>query len=255
MATAVAGSELAVAANGLRKRYRLGEHRSLQLTVGKLLGRKPAARGQFEALAGVDFDFRRGESYGIVGINGSGKSTLLQIVTGTILPSGGELTVWGRVVALLGVGQGFHPELTCRENVTLFAASLGMGREEIEERMDDVAAFAEIEQHMSTPVKRLSSGMVSRLSFAVAMQLPADIYVFDEVLAVVDGEFQARCIQAIKDMERAGRTVLFVSHDLGLVRELCTKALWLEKGELRELGDAGPVLDAYERFHHGPDAA
>ena len=254
MATAVADSDIAVAADGLRKQYRLGEHRSLQLTISKLTGRLPSARGQFEALAGVDFEFKRGESYGIVGVNGSGKSTLLQIVTGTVLPSGGELTVWGRVVPLLGVGQGFHPELSGRENVTLFAASLGMDRHEIEDRMDAVAEFAEIEQHMTTPVKRLSSGMVSRLSFAVAMQLPGDIYVFDEVLAVVDGEFQARCIQAIKGLERSGRTVLFVSHDLHLVRELCTRALWLEKGEVREIGEAGPVLDAYERFHHGPDA-
>lgn len=254
MATAVADNGIAIAATGLRKHFRLGEHRSLQLTVSRLLGRPAAGSREFQALAGVDFEFRRGESIGLVGINGSGKSTLLQIVTGTILPSHGEMTVYGRVVALLGVGQGFHPELTCRENVTLFAASLGMGRKEIEERMDDVAAFAEIEQHMNTPVKRLSSGMVSRLSFAVAMQLPADIYVFDEVLAVVDGEFQARCIQAIKQFERDGRTVLFVSHDLNLVRELCSRAVWLEKGELREFGDVGPVLDAYERFHHGPDS-
>jgi lipopolysaccharide transport system ATP-binding protein len=248
---AIAEPEVAVAARGLRKEFRLGEHRSLQLTVGKLFGRQPGARGKFEALAGVDFTFRRGESYGVVGINGSGKSTLLQILAGTVLPSGGEMTVTGRVVPLLGVGMAFHPELTGRENVTLFAASLGIARETSEARMEDVAAFSELAQHLNTPIKRYSSGMVSRLSFAIAMQLPGDIYVFDEVLAVVDGEFQARCIEAIKDLERSGRTVIFVSHDLSLVRELCTQVLWLEKGEVRDHGAAGPVIDAYERFHAG----
>jgi lipopolysaccharide transport system ATP-binding protein len=254
-AAALDPRSFSVAADGLRKAYRLGEHRSLQLTVGRLTGRSRAApRDRFEALAGVDFRFYRGEAVGIVGTNGSGKSTLLQILTGTTLPTSGEMRVWGRVVPLLGVGLGFHPELTGRENVTLFAASLGIRRTTIEKRMDAVAAFAELEQHMETPVKRFSSGMVSRLSFAISMQLPADIYAFDEVLAVVDGEFQARCVDAIKELHLSGRTIIFVSHDLDLVGELCTNVLWLEKGVVREFGPTDRVLEAYARVHGGSSA-
>ncbi len=143
-----------------------------------------------EALLDVDFTVWRGEAVAIVGTNGSGKSTLLQLLAGTTLPTRGIMRVHGRVLPLLAVGLGFHPELTGRENVTLFASSLGIPRRTIESRMEDVTAFAELERHMDTPVKRFSSGMMSRLSFAIAVQFPADIYVFDEVLAVVDGEFQ-----------------------------------------------------------------
>jgi ABC-type polysaccharide/polyol phosphate transport system ATPase subunit len=246
-ATRDGGRPVAVSASGVRKRYRLGEHRSLQLTAKRLL-RLPGAHEvpAFEALAGVDFTCYRGEAMGIVGANGSGKSTLLQILAGTTLPTGGEMRVWGRVVPLLAVGRGFHDELTGRENVILFASSLGVPRGAIRERMEAVTAFAELEQHMDTPVKRFSSGMISRLSFAIAMQLPADIYVFDEVLAVVDAEFQARCLEEIKDLHAAGRTVIFVSHNRDQVAEVCERVIWLEQGVLRDMGPTGSVLEAYE---------
>jgi ABC-type polysaccharide/polyol phosphate transport system ATPase subunit len=159
------------------------------------------------------------------------------------------MTVHGRVLPLLSVGTGFHPELTGRENVTLFASSLGVPRRAINERIDAVAGFAGIEQHMDTPVKRFSSGMVSRLSFAIAVQFPADIYVFDEVLAVVDGEFQARCLIEIARLHQSGRTVIFVSHDLGQVAEICQRVMWLERGHLELVGPAPDVLDAYARKH------
>jgi homopolymeric O-antigen transport system ATP-binding protein len=181
-----------------------------------------------------------------VGANGSGKSTLLQILSGTTLPTGGEMRVWGRVVPLLAVGLGFHPELTGHENVTLFATSLGIPRDAIEHRMDAVTEFAELERHMDTPVKRFSNGMISRLSFAIAMQLPADIYVFDEVLAVVDAEFQARCLAEIRGLHAAGRTVIFVSHDRDQVAEVCERVLWLEHGRLRDSGPPEAILDSYE---------
>jgi lipopolysaccharide transport system ATP-binding protein len=254
MATAAPTAEYAVTATGLHKQYKLGESRNLQHTLSKLLGRGGSAgRGKFEALAGVDFTLERGEAIGIVGVNGSGKSTLLQMIAGTILPNAGEMRVRGRVVPLLGVGQGFHPELTGRENVTLFAASLGIKRAAIESRMDAVAEFAELEQHMDTPVKRYSSGMISRLSFAISMQLPGDIYAFDEVLAVVDGEFQARCVDAIRELQQSGRTVIFVSHDLALVEDVCSRVLWLEKGVVRDYGPSAAVLEAYDKMHHGTE--
>jgi ABC-type polysaccharide/polyol phosphate transport system ATPase subunit len=240
----------AVVAQGLRKRYRLGELRSLQQTVNHLLLRRGSTQtGGLEALAGVDFEVPQGQSFGIVGTNGSGKSTLLQILAGTTLPSGGAMRVRGRVIPLLAVGMNFHPELTGHENVTLFAASLGVPRRAIASRMDAVTAFAELERHMDTPMKRFSSGMVSRLSFSIAMQFPADIYVFDEVLAVVDGEFQSRCIEAIKRLHQEGRTIFFVSHSLDQVAEVCERTMWLERGVVRDLGPTEEVLAAYTSMH------
>lgn len=242
----------AIVAEKLSKSYRLGELHSLQQTFNHLLRRRSAQPGNvIDAIAGLDFVVRRGEAFGIVGTNGSGKSTLLQLLAGTILPTGGSMTVEGRVLPLLAVGTGFHPELTGRENVTLFASSLGVPRAAIIERLDTVASFAELDQHMDTPTKRFSSGMLSRLSFAIAMQFPADIYVFDEVLAVVDGEFQARCLTEISRLHQAGRTVIFVSHDLGQVEEICQRVMWLEKGQLERIGSASQVLDAYARVHAG----
>src|SRR5215213_6063929 len=177
---------VAISAEGVSKHYRLGELHNLRRTVKRVLRRPLNGDGGLEALSEVDFTVYRGESFGIVGTNGSGKSTVLQILAGTTLPTGGMLEVTGRILPLLAVGTGFHPELTGRENVMLFASSLGIPRNSIESRMDRVGEFAEIERHMDTPVKRFSSGMISRLSFAIAMQFPADIYVFDEVLATYE---------------------------------------------------------------------
>jgi lipopolysaccharide transport system ATP-binding protein len=242
---------IALAARSLSKRYRLGELQSLKQTARRVLGRHRAADGpKLEALAGVEFTVHRGEAFGIVGTNGSGKSTLLQILAGTTVPTGGEMEVHGRVLPLLAVGTGFHGELTGRENVTLFGASLGIPRDVIANRMDDVASFAELERHMDTPVKRYSSGMLSRLSFSIAMQFPADIYIFDEVLAVVDGEFQLRCIEEIKRLHGEGRTVLFVSHHMRQVSDVCDRVMWLERGHIERDGPTDEVLEAYERRHH-----
>jgi lipopolysaccharide transport system ATP-binding protein len=252
MATAaVNGSRsIAIDARSLKKHYRLGELQSLRETVRRV-GRLKSAHNPpgLEALDGVDFTVHRGEAFGIVGTNGSGKSTLLQVLAGTTLPTGGEMEVHGRVVPLLAVGTGFHPELTGRENVTLFASSLGIPAGVINKRMDAVAEFAEIERHMDTPVKRFSSGMLARLSFAIAMQFPADIYVFDEVLAVVDGEFQARCLEEIKGLHREGRTVIFVSHSLDQVAEVCETVLWVDRGKVAALGPTAEVLNAYRDGH------
>ena len=238
----------AITAHGLRKQYRLGEHRNLRLTVNRLL-RRPVENGQanLEALGGIDFTVHRGESLGIVGHNGSGKSTLLQILSGTTLPTGGKLRVCGRVLPLMAVGIGFHPELTGRENVKLFAASIGIPPKTVESRMEAVTRFAELERHMDTPTKRFSSGMLSRLSFAIAVQFPADIYVFDEVLAVVDADFRSLCLEEIKRLHRDGRTVIFVSHDRDQISDVCQRVMWLEDGRIQRLGPSDEVLAAYER--------
>jgi ABC-type polysaccharide/polyol phosphate transport system ATPase subunit len=245
---------VAVATRSLSKHYRLGELQSLRRTVRRVVhSRQASTAPRLEALSGVQFTVHRGESFGIVGTNGSGKSTLLQILAGTTLPTGGEMEVHGRVLPLLAVGTGFHAELTGRENVTLFGSSLGIPRGVIGKRMDAVAAFAELERHMDTPVKRFSSGMLSRLSFSIAMQFPADIYIFDEVLAVVDGEFQGRCLEEIKRLHREGRTVIFVSHSLEQVADVCDRVVWLERGRVERDGPADEVLDAYEQKHHPPE--
>jgi ABC-type polysaccharide/polyol phosphate transport system ATPase subunit len=241
---------IALTATGLGKRYQLGELESLKRTVQWLTGRAHASpESRLEALSDVDFTVLRGESVGIVGVNGSGKSTLLQILAGTTLPTAGAMRVRGRVLPLLAVGQGFHPYLTGRENVTLFAASLGIPRRTIEERMGAVTAFAELDQHLDTPIRRFSFGMVSRLSCAIAVQFPADIYLFDEVLAVVDAEFQERCIAEIKRLHVSGKTVLFVSHHQNQLRSVCQRVMWLERGTLRKFGTTDEVLEDYERTH------
>lgn len=238
----------AVEGSGLAKHYKLGEHRSLQQTMRHLTRRKQSDSASWlRALDGIDFTIDQGEAFGIVGDNGSGKSTLLQVLAGITLPTGGQLIVRGRVLPLLAVGTGFHPELTGRENVYLFGATLGVPRRTSEARMDEIAAFADIELHMDTPAKRFSSGMMSRLSFAVAVLFPAHVYVFDEVLAVVDGEFRTHCLMEIKRLSRSGRTIIFVSHDLDQVAELCDRVMWLEHGHIRQIGPAEDVLPAYAR--------
>lgn len=250
------GAPPAILAEDLRKHYRLGEHRSLRHTAKRLFGRGATEGPLLHALAGVDVAVERGESFGIVGTNGSGKSTFLQVLAGTTLPTAGRLVVRGRVLPLLAVGTGFHPELTGRENVLLFGSSLGVPRETILERMEMVAVFAELERHMDTPVKRFSSGMLSRLSFSIAMRFPADIYVFDEVLAVVDGEFQVRCLDEIKRLHREGRTVVFVSHSLDQVREVCERVVWLHQGAVRQVGPTAEVIPAYAESlaHHAEES-
>jgi ABC-type polysaccharide/polyol phosphate transport system ATPase subunit len=237
----------AVTAERVSKAYRLGEHLRLGTTLAMITGRHGGSF-PFEALQAVSFEVGVGECFGIVGKNGSGKSTLLQILAGITLPTAGRMTVRGRVLPLLTVGAGFHLELTGYENTLLMGTILGFDPRAIKERMDDVSSFAELDhEHMATPIKRYSQGMASRLSFAIGMVFPAEIYCFDEVLAVVDGEFRERCLYEIAQFVKDGRTVLYVSHDLDQVRALCDRTMWLERGRLRQIGPTSEVLDAYER--------
>lgn len=238
--------DIAISARGLTKNYRLGELYSLRQTIRALARREESVEQlSLAALAGVDVDIRRGEAVGLVGENGSGKSTLLQIAAGTTVPTAGWMRVMGSIMPLLAVGHSFHFELTGVENVVLYGTMLGIRRAVISSRMEAIASFAELERHMSTPVKHFSTGMLSRLSLAVAMQFPADIYIFDEVLAVVDGEFQQRCLDGIKRLHAQGSTILFVSHNLNQVAEVCERVLWLEGGMLKQTGQAASVLTAY----------
>jgi len=184
------------------------------------------------ALKDVNFEIRRGETVGIIGRNGAGKSTLLKVLSRITEPSIGRVTINGRVASLLEVGTGFHPELTGRENVYLNGAILGMTRQEIKQKFNEIVAFAEVEKYLDTPVKRYSSGMYVRLAFAVAAHLEPEILVVDEVLSVGDFEFQQKCIEKMTNFANGGRTILFVSHNIGAIQLLCNRGILLEKGHI-----------------------
>jgi ABC-type polysaccharide/polyol phosphate transport system ATPase subunit len=245
--------EPSVTATELKKTYQLGELLRLEATLRSLLGRG-VERPAFDALRGVSFETYPGECFGIVGSNGSGKSTVLQILSGIILPTAGQMVVRGTVLPLLAVGAGFQLELTGEENSFLYGTILGLDRRVIEGKLHDIATFAELERHFDTPLKRYSHGMLSRLCFAIAMLFPASVYCFDEVLAVVDGEFKERCLNEIRTLVARGATVIFISHDLDQVGSLCDRVMWLDEGQVREIGATEDVLDRYAR-HLSQDVA
>ena len=197
------------------------------------------------ALRDLNFVLEAGEVLGIVGRNGAGKSTLLKVLSRITRPTTGSIRVRGKVASLLEVGTGFHEELTGRENVYLSGTILGMPKKRIDTKLDEIVAFAEVEQFMDTPIKRYSSGMRLRLGFAVAAHLESDILIVDEVLAVGDAAFQRKCLQAMSDFHDTGRTVLFVSHNLAAVENLCSRAIWIESGRLREDGSPTEVIKSY----------
>ena len=201
---------------------------------------------EFWALKNVSFEVAEGEVIGIIGRNGAGKSTLLKVLSRITEPTTGRVTLRGRVASLLEVGTGFHPELSGRENIYLNGAILGMRRAEILRKFDEIVAFAEIEKFLDTPVKRYSSGMYVRLAFAVAAHLEPEILIVDEVLAVGDAEFQRKCLGKMEEVsKRDGRTVLVVSHNMGVVTNLCTRALWLDQGSIRDQGRPEAVVGHY----------
>ena len=253
-------ADTVISVENLSKRYVIGHqtrHDTLRdalvhgvRRLGRLLvsGERGLATGQeeFWALRDVSFEVRRGEVLGIIGRNGAGKSTLLKILSRITEPTGGRAAIRGRVASLLEVGTGFHPELTGRENIFLNGAILGMGRLEIRRKFDEIVAFAEVERFLDTPVKHYSSGMYVRLAFAVAAHLEPEILVVDEVLAVGDAQFQARCLGKMESIaQNRGRTVLFVSHNLSAVVRLCQRALVLDEGLVTADGSAATAVGQY----------
>jgi lipopolysaccharide transport system ATP-binding protein len=208
----------------------------------------------FRALNDVSFDVRKGESVGIIGRNGSGKSTLLQVITGTLSPTSGSVETRGRIAALLELGSGFNPEFTGRENVFLNGALLGLTQDQIDQRFDHIASFADIGDHLDQPVKTYSSGMLVRLAFAVQVQVEPDILIVDEALAVGDALFQKRCFQRIEKLVSDGTTLLFVSHDQESVRTLTNRALLLSRGAAIAWGSSSEVVLEYRRLLHHDEA-
>lgn len=271
-------NDVVIQMRGLGKRYRLahtaqrtGGYRTLREELGALPGRwlrrwreNRAARDEFWALRDLSFEVRSGEVLGVIGRNGAGKSTLLKILSRIVEPTAGEAEICGRIGSLLEVGTGFHPELTGRENIFLSGALLGMRRHEVRARFDEIVAFAEVERFLDTPCKHYSSGMYTRLGFAVAAHLDAAILLVDEVLAVGDAEFQRKCLGKMTEIASGGRTVLFVSHNMAAVAQLCDRGLVLERGQAVFCGKIDAAIAAYRAqfaqagigsYHRtGPDA-
>src|SRR5688500_12574647 len=255
-------SGIALQVENLAKKYEiaLGKHRhdTLRDQISEAVrsmfrsnGRSHGGKETFWALKDISFEIKKGELVGVIGRNGAGKSTLLKILSRITVPTSGKADIYGRVASLLEVGTGFHPELTGRENVYLNGAILGMKKAEIDRKFDEIVAFAEIDTFLDTPVKHYSSGMYVRLAFAVAAHLESEILIVDEVLAVGDTAFQKKCLGKLDDVARGGRTVLFVSHNIGVVQALCNRAILLQNGSIFMDNNAAETVGAYLRKLEG----
>ena len=236
--------DLVISARGISKCYALYDRPIDRLKQMLMRGRKKYFR-EYWALEPISFEVRKGQSVGILGRNGSGKSTLLQILAGTLLPTGGDCDVRGRVAAILQLGAGFNPEFTGYENAALAASILGLSKSEVEQRLPEIIAFAGLGDFIHQPVRAYSSGMYARLAFAVVAHVDADLLIIDEILAVGDAAFVQKCMRFIRDFKTKG-TLLFVSHDIGAVLGLCDTAIWIENGSIRALGDAQDVCLQYQ---------
>ena len=241
---------IAIQVSDLTKVYQRYSHRRQFRTLkSALLGGslltdlRPDER--FLALEGVTFNVREGSTFGVIGRNGSGKSTLLKVIAGIAKPTSGTVKVNGRISALIELGAGFHPEITGRENVFINGIMLGLTKREIEDKYDDIVAFAELEEFIEAPVKTYSSGMYMRLGFAVAIHVNPDVLLIDEVLAVGDQGFVHKCLDKISEFRRRGKTILLVTHSLGLVEKMADEALWIDRSKLQMRGDPKKVVDAY----------
>ena len=237
-------TDTAVVVDDVWKRFRIFHERNQYLKASVLRGRR-ARYEEFWALKGVSFEVKKGEVFGIIGENGSGKSTLLKCLAGILRPERGTIQANGRLAALLELGAGFHPELSGRENIALNAAILGFGRKEIASRFDEIVEFSGLERFIDTPVKNYSSGMYVRLGFSVAINVDPDILVIDEVLGVGDAAFSQKCSEKFAELRNSGKTLIIVTHDLGSIRSLCDRAVWLQYGTMREVGSPGEVVDDY----------
>jgi len=241
-------SDFAISLQNVSKSYRKWGRRSQFATLkSALLKRnvKMTPESSVEALKNVSFAVDKGEAFGIIGRNGSGKSTLLKIITGILKPTRGTVAVNGRIAALIELGAGFHPEITGRENIVINGIMLGLTRREIDQRFDSIVEFSGIGEFIDQPVKTYSSGMYVRLGFAVAVHVDPDVLLIDEVLSVGDEEFSAKCVAKIQELKYRGVTLVFVTHQLDQVRNLCDRALWLDHGEMEAVGDPMRVVDHY----------
>lgn len=258
-------SDIVIKAENISKQYRLGSIGTKTLSndlkrwyyqlrgkedpflkIGEANDRSKKGASEYVwALKDINFEINRGEVIGIIGKNGAGKSTLLKILSRVTAPTTGQITIHGRMASLLEVGTGFHPELSGRENVYLNGAIMGMTKREIGSKFDEIVDFSGVERYIDTPVKRYSSGMYVRLAFAVAAHLEPEILIVDEVLAVGDAEFQKKCLGKMKDVSGQGRTVLFVSHNMGAIQSLCSRSIYLKHGTIQQSGETDKIINYY----------
>ncbi len=244
-------SDIAISVRNLTKNYRVFGHPTDRIKQAMTFGRIRFHR-EFTALQDVSFEIKKGETVGIIGRNGSGKSTLLQLICGILKPSSGTIEVNGRVSALLELGAGFNPEFTGRENVYFQGAIMGIPREEIDARFNDIAAFADIGEFIEQPVRTYSSGMFVRLAFAVAVNVSPDILIVDEALSVGDEAFQRKCFSHIQAIQKQGCSILIVSHSAAAVLELCSRTILLDHGKLQAAGKPKTIIDQYYRLLYAP---
>jgi len=242
--------DIAISVRNLTKKYRIFGHPGDRIKQALTLGRVRFHR-EFTALQDVSFEIKKGETVGIIGRNGSGKSTLLQLICGILKPTSGSVKVNGRISALLELGAGFNPEFTGRENAYFQGAVMGLTKEEMDGRFDDIAAFADIGEFIDQPVRTYSSGMFVRLAFAVSVHINADILVVDEALSVGDAGFQRKALRKMQSFVECGGTLIYVSHDLESVRRTCTHALLLQHGQMVNAGESKQVCDVYEQMMFG----
>ena len=240
----------AINAQGVWKNFRLYHERNRYIKAAVLRGRR-ARYEEFWALQDVSLEVPHGATVGVIGSNGSGKSTLLKCLTGIYTPERGTIAIDGNIAALLELGAGFHAELSGRENIYLNGSILGMSKKEIDAKFDSIVEFAGLEQFIDTPVKNFSSGMVVRLGFSIATHVEPEVLLIDEILAVGDQAFQRKSTEKIEQFRREGRTILVVSHSLGLVQQLCNTVVWLEKGRVKMVGDANDVIASYTGNTYG----
>ena len=239
--------QIAIKVSNLSKKYTIGKQKeaSFRDTLATFFSKNKLAETSFWALQNVSFEIKKGDVVGIIGKNGAGKSTLLKLLSQITKPTEGKIEINGRIASLLEVGTGFHPELTGRENIYLNGTILGMTRKEVKAKFDEIVAFSGVEKFIDTPVKHYSSGMYVRLAFAVAAHLEPEILIIDEVLAVGDAEFQKKCLGKMKEVAGEGRTVIFVSHDLGAIKNICSNGIYFDKGKLISEGDIDTLVDQY----------
>ena len=241
------GDNIAVDIKSVSKMYRI-YHEKIPSLKNTILTRKRTTYEEFLALDNVSFAVNNGQTFGIIGPNGSGKSTLLKLMAKIFLPTCGEVIVNGSLSALLELGAGFHPDLTGRENIYINSAILGMRKREVDKRFDQIVRFSELEKFIDTPVKNYSSGMYMRLGFSIAINVNPDILLVDEVLAVGDQSFQAKCYKAIYDIMKRGKTIIIVSHDLETISDLCSRAAFLKEGKIVDLGNPIRVVSQYRAY-------
>jgi ABC-2 type transport system ATP-binding protein len=240
---------MVVVVDDVWKRFQLRENRAngISKVLNSGLSRSGPREKEFWALREISFEIKENESFGIIGVNGSGKSTMLKLLTGTMRPTQGKIAANGRKSSLIELGAGFHPDFSGRDNVYLNGLILGLSKNDIRRKFDDIVAFAELEEFIDVPVKYYSSGMYARLGFSVAVAVEPDILIIDEILAVGDIGFRAKCMEKIVEMQRSGVTVILVSHALGDVERVCNRAMWIDHGQMMAYGAAKDVSDQYAR--------